>query len=92
MGWHNLYSLNVFRARLEGVDNETLVKLCLDNANDIWNIGLEEALNNGIIIIEWPEIIEEILPKSKIIISLTETNNNIRKAKIFANNIFLNKF
>ena len=35
MGWHNLYSLNVFRARLEGVDNETLVKLCLDNANDI---------------------------------------------------------
>ena len=35
MGFHNLYSLNIFRARLEGVDNETLVKLCLDEANDI---------------------------------------------------------
>ena len=35
MGFHNLYSLNVFRARLEGVDNEALVKLCLEEAEDI---------------------------------------------------------
>ena len=35
MGFHNLYSLNCFRARFEGVDNKALVELCMANADDI---------------------------------------------------------
>jgi len=62
----------------------------LEKAEDIWNIGYEDALNDGIIIIEWPEIIENLLPKSKIVISLTEENNK-RKAAIKANKSFINK-
>ena len=34
----------------------------LNNPSDVWNLSLEEALNNGIILIEWPEIIETLLP------------------------------
>ena len=64
----------------------------LENSQDIWNIGLEEALNSGIILIEWPEIIEEILPKSKVVISFIELKNNQRKVTIYADDIFLNKF
>jgi len=63
----------------------------LEKEDDIWNIGYEEALNNGIIIIEWPEIIENILPKSKIVILLTEDKNNERKAEITANKNFIKK-
>ena len=63
----------------------------LEKEDDIWNIGYEEALNDGIIIIEWPEIIENILPKSKIVILLTEDKNNERKAEITANKNFIKK-
>ena len=63
----------------------------LKNANEIWNLGFEEALNDGIIIIEWPEIIKDILPKNKIVVSLFEIEDNQRKAILLANNEFLNK-
>ena len=38
----------------------------LEQPEDVWNLSLEDALNNGIIIIEWPEIIEHLLPKRKL--------------------------
>jgi len=63
----------------------------LERAEDIWNIGYEEALNDGIIIIEWPDIIENLLPKSKIVISLTEYKKSERKAEIIANKNFIEK-
>ena len=64
----------------------------LESPQDIWNIGLEDALNNGIILIEWPEIIEKILPEKKVVISFIEEKYNNRKATIYADDIFLNKF
>jgi len=63
----------------------------LEKSEDIWNIGYEDALNDGIIIIEWPELIENILPKSKIIILITEEEKLTRKAKIIANKNFIKK-
>ena len=61
----------------------------LEQPGDVWNISLEEALNNGIIIIEWPEIIEHLLPKKKIEIVITDLTNNARSAEIIAKQDFL---
>ena len=63
----------------------------LNKPEDVWNLNLEEALNNGIVFIEWPEIIEPFLPKSKITITISIINNNIRNIKILANKEFINK-
>jgi len=61
----------------------------LEQPGDVWNIGLEDALNNGIIIIEWPEIIEHLLPRKKIEIVITDLTNNARSAEIIAKQDFL---
>jgi tRNA threonylcarbamoyl adenosine modification protein YjeE len=61
----------------------------LEQPGDVWNLSLEDALNNGIIIIEWPEIIEHLLPKKKIEIVIKDLTNNVRSAEIIANQDFL---
>ena len=61
----------------------------LEQPGDVWNLSLEDALNNGIIIIEWPEIIEHLLPKKKIEIIIKDLTNNARSAEIIANQNFL---
>ena len=63
----------------------------LNKPEDVWNLDLEEALNNGMVFIEWPEIIENFLPKSKITITLSIIDNNIRNVKILAENKFITK-
>jgi tRNA threonylcarbamoyladenosine biosynthesis protein TsaE len=57
----------------------------LKQPGDVWNLSLEDALNNGIIIIEWPEIIEYLLPKKRIEIVIKDLSNNARSAEINAN-------
>ena len=61
----------------------------LEQPGDVWNLSLEDALNNGIIIIEWPEIIEHLLPKKKIEIVIKDLTNNVRSVEIFSNQDFL---
>ena len=61
----------------------------LERPGDVWNLSLEDALNNGIIIIEWPEIIEHLLPKKKIEIVIKDLTKNARSAEIIANQDFL---
>ena len=63
----------------------------LDKPEDVWNLDFEEALNNGIVFIEWPEIIEPFLPKSKITITISIINNNTRNIKILAEKEFINQ-
>ena len=60
----------------------------LENIEDIWNLSMEEALNDGIILIEWPEIIEKLLPRTKIDIIIKDINNNARSVEISANKEF----
>jgi len=38
----------------------------LKNRDEIYELGIEDAWNNGVSIIEWPEIIQDILPKNRL--------------------------
>ncbi len=42
----------------------------LKHKEEIYELGIEDAFSSGISIIEWPEIIEDLLPKSAINIYL----------------------
>ena len=55
----------------------------LSDVDEFFAIGGEEYLQNGICIIEWGELIEEILPKNylKISFSKDDTNDSIRILK-----------
>ena len=57
----NIYHFDVYR---------------LADSDEFYSIGGDEYLNNGICIIEWGEIIEDILPKDYIKISFTKDVNN----------------
>lgn len=57
----NLYHFDVYR---------------LSDSDEFYAIGGEEYFNNGICIIEWGEIIEDILPDDYIRISFSRDNNN----------------
>ena len=72
----NIYHFDVYR---------------LSDSSEFFAIGGEEYLNNGICIIEWGNIIEDILPNEYLKISFEkdELDINIRKLKIEA---FGNKF
>jgi tRNA threonylcarbamoyl adenosine modification protein YjeE len=38
----------------------------LKNENEVYELGIEDAWNNGVSLIEWPEIIRDILPKNRL--------------------------
>ena len=65
----NIYHFDVYR---------------LDDIDEFYAIGGEEYFESGICIIEWGEIIEEILPKgyTKITFSKNEKNTDYRELKI----------
>ncbi len=42
----------------------------LEHADEVWELGLEEALADGISLIEWPEIIERLLPPARLMLRL----------------------
>ena len=53
----------------------------LKAADEIYELGIEEAFDNNICLIEWPSIISHLLPESTISINL-ELKNNIRLLNI----------
>ena len=57
----NIYHFDVYR---------------LTDSDEFYAIGGDEYLNNGICIIEWGEIIEDILPDDYIKITFTKDNEN----------------
>jgi tRNA threonylcarbamoyladenosine biosynthesis protein TsaE len=61
----------------------------INNSDELYEIGMEEFLNNSICIIEWPQILEECFLTNrkflKIIIENT-INENYRKIQILNNN------
>ncbi len=42
----------------------------LERAEDVWELGLEDALADGISLIEWPEIVEHLLPPERLTLQL----------------------
>ncbi|HJK86362.1 MAG TPA: tRNA (adenosine(37)-N6)-threonylcarbamoyltransferase complex ATPase subunit type 1 TsaE [Candidatus Megaira endosymbiont of Nemacystus decipiens] len=49
----------------------------LKDRSEIFELGIDDAMNN-ISIIEWPEIIEDILPQDKIKVTIHIINQNTR--------------
>jgi tRNA threonylcarbamoyladenosine biosynthesis protein TsaE len=43
----------------------------LKNIEEVYELGIDDAFSSGISIIEWPEIIEDLLPKNAININLS---------------------
>ena len=70
----NIYHLDVYR---------------LTDSDEFYAIGGDEYLNNGICIIEWGEIIEDILPNDYIKISFSKDseNENYRILELVGNGV-----
>tara|TARA_B100001559_G_C16216573_1_gene491411 strand:- start:150 stop:647 length:498 start_codon:yes stop_codon:yes gene_type:complete len=56
----------------------------LNKEEDVWEIGMEDALENGIVLIEWPEIIKKLLPLNRLEIyfDFYKDNPYIRNVKL----------
>jgi len=48
---------------------------------ELYEIGIEDALNTGVSIIEWPQIAANLLPKNRVDINI-KTINNTREFEI----------
>jgi tRNA threonylcarbamoyladenosine biosynthesis protein TsaE len=54
----------------------------LKSSDEIIELGIEEAFSSGISVIEWPERLEEWLPRRRIDISLRIINEYLREITI----------
>lgn len=68
----NIYHFDVYR---------------LADAEEFYAIGGEEYLSNGICLIEWGEIIEEILPREYTKITFEKNSENINERKLLIEHI-----
>ena len=57
----------------------------LEKPEDIWELGLEEALEGGLLIIEWPERAQAIIPTNALSMTL-KIDGSQRTALIRGNN------
>lgn len=56
----------------------------VNHMEEIYELGLDEALKNGITLIEWPDIIEDTISNDGVIIKLNRVrNSDVREAEIF---------
>ena len=52
---------------------------------EVYELGIEESLNNGVTIIEWPQVAQNILPENTLNISFKNTDqDSIRSINYFA--------
>ena len=56
----------------------------LDSPEQVWELGLEEALAGGISLIEWPERIAALLPGKRLDVTLTVDRGEARAAALSA--------
>lgn len=54
----------------------------LKNENELTELGIDDAFDNGITLIEWPQIAENYLPKNKVEIYIEILDENNRKIEI----------
>ncbi|MEE2690077.1 MAG: tRNA (adenosine(37)-N6)-threonylcarbamoyltransferase complex ATPase subunit type 1 TsaE [Pseudomonadota bacterium] len=53
----------------------------LERPEDVWELGLEEALASGVALIEWPERIAAILPPESLVVRLNPSGSG-RAARV----------
>lgn len=63
----------------------------LDSPGDVWELGLEEALSEGICVIEWAERVAALLPDDALRLVITIAGKNKRELKIFAPENWVNR-
>ena len=56
----------------------------LEKPQDLWELGLEEALEEGIVLVEWPDRAVSILPKDALSISFEILENDARRVTLKA--------
>jgi len=56
----------------------------LEDRNEVWELGLEDALETGVALIEWPEQIDGMLPDDALRLILSVTDKNARRLHIIA--------
>ena len=54
----------------------------LEQPDDVYELGWEEALSGGIILLEWPERIGNLLPARTKKVIFSEKTDNLREIKI----------
>lgn len=54
----------------------------LKHSSEIYELGIEEAFSGNICLIEWPEIIESMLPKDTIHINIEILSDTRRKVSV----------
>ena len=59
----------------------------LEGIDDAWELGLEDAMETSIVLIEWPEKIYPSLPENRLEIKLSILKN-YRVAKFYASNFW----
>ena len=73
--------VNIYHGRNCSIWHYDLYRL--KHPEELYEIGVEESISNGISIIEWPELIESIVHENKIIIYLeNKIDTNYRTARI----------
>ena len=59
----------------------------LKNETDVWELGIEEALDDGVCLIEWPERINGLLSGTELTIALS-IKDNMRVAVLSGDDIW----
>ena len=58
----------------------------IKSLTEVYNMGYEEYFySNACCFIEWPELIEELLPEEHIRVDITESNDGTRTIKVTIN-------
>lgn len=56
----------------------------LEDRSEVWELGLEEALDSGVALIEWPERIDGMLPDDALRLVLSVKGGDTRQLRIIA--------
>ncbi|KUO50025.1 MAG: hypothetical protein APF76_06050 [Desulfitibacter sp. BRH_c19] len=69
-GKNNLYHIDTYR---------------IESSEEMIDLGVEDYLpaNDGVTVVEWPELIENLLPKDRIILSFFAKGDNQRDISIY---------
>lgn len=58
----------------------------IQNIEELYQIGIEDYLDsNAWILIEWPEIIKDLLPETHSVLNLSTVNDDVRSLKLTEN-------